>query len=55
MTKVRSLKEAKCGLCSRAGRYLADFNGSFLCPRCFDEEITTFAEGRRFKLRVSMT
>ena len=52
--KGRSPKEAKCGLCSKATRYLAEFNGSLLCPRCFDEEITTFAEGRRFKMRVAL-
>jgi len=53
-SRRRIQKDEKCRLCSKDTRFLAEFNDSLLCPKCFDEEITNFAEGRKFKMRVAL-
>ena len=52
--KKRHPNEERCGLCTKVTRYLAEFNDVLLCARCFAKEITTFAEGKSFRMRVAI-
>ena len=50
--KLKTREE--CELCAKETKCLAELNNRVLCARCFDKELTSFVEGRRLKVSVTI-
>lgn len=45
----KMIAEGKCMICSGEVKRPAEFNDLLLCPTCFNKEITSYMEGRKYK------